>query len=127
FRDKDRREGFSMMQNRQYAVKAGDSLNDIWQLEDFERKEYHLRIHGPNGFFREYKGDAEDPLIDIRCEYERKTNSVGRLTGNLVLNISNFSSKVYEMQLINAYQNGKAVSVFVKKGESNHVIKLEKS
>ena len=26
---------------------------------------YHLRVYGPNGFFREFKGSAHDPLIDI--------------------------------------------------------------
>jgi len=48
-----------------YAVAAGDRLSDQWALEDFENRIYHLRAHGPNGFFREFHGDGDDPLLAI--------------------------------------------------------------
>jgi phospholipase C len=53
-----------------YALTAGDSLADAWPLHEFENGEYHLRVYGPNGFYREYKGNAADPLIDVACDYQ---------------------------------------------------------
>ena len=34
------------------------------EFEDFEQA-YDLRVHGPNGFFREFKGAAGDPLLAV--------------------------------------------------------------
>jgi phospholipase C len=48
-----------------YAVAAGDEVEDAWPLGDFEHGAYRLRIHGPNGFFREFSGDASDPAVGI--------------------------------------------------------------
>lgn len=48
-----------------YAVAAGDRLGDVWPLADFADGLYHLRVHGPNGFFREFRGAAEDPTLEI--------------------------------------------------------------
>jgi phospholipase C len=51
-----------------YAVAAGGEVEDAWELADFEDGAYALRIHGPNGFFREFRGSAEDPplLVSLR-------------------------------------------------------------
>jgi phospholipase C len=48
-----------------YAVSAGDDLADTWSLDDFENGIYHLRVHGPNGFFREFRGTAQDPQLEV--------------------------------------------------------------
>jgi phospholipase C len=48
-----------------YAVSAGDDLMDTWALDDFENGIYHLRVHGPNGFFREFRGAANDPQLEV--------------------------------------------------------------
>lgn len=76
--------------NWQYAVSAGDTLNDMWPLTNFENQQYHLRVYGPNGFFREFMGLADDPALNIVCEYELKNK---KLTGNIVLNINNLQKK----------------------------------
>ncbi|MFT3682098.1 MAG: phospholipase C, phosphocholine-specific [Ferruginibacter sp.] len=55
---------------RNYAVKAGDTLKDEWILKNFENDQYHLKLYGPNGFYRSFKGNAADPLLDIYCSYE---------------------------------------------------------
>lgn len=52
-----------------YTAKAGDTLTDEWPLTDFENSNYHLRTYGPNGFYREFKGNANDPDFNISCEY----------------------------------------------------------
>jgi phospholipase C len=48
-----------------YAVAAGGKLSDQWNLEDFAPGHYQLRAHGPNGFYREFKGLSSDPAITI--------------------------------------------------------------
>lgn len=45
--------------NWNFAVKAGDKISYEWPLADFENGNYHLRVYGPNGFYRELKGDAQ--------------------------------------------------------------------
>ncbi len=50
---------------RSYAVAAGTVVEDTWALEDFGADGYALRIHGPNGFHREFTGSANDPRIRV--------------------------------------------------------------
>ncbi len=45
-----------------FAVKSADHLSASWPLMEFENNIYHLRVYGPNGFFREFKGSADDPF-----------------------------------------------------------------
>jgi phospholipase C len=52
-----------------FAVRAGDSVSYEWPLSLFEGGYYHLRTYGPNGFYREYTGDGEDPLIEVVASY----------------------------------------------------------
>jgi phospholipase C len=49
---------------RYYAVAAGDRISDGWLLSDFEEGAYHLSVHGPNGFHREFRGTADDPMLE---------------------------------------------------------------
>jgi phospholipase C len=55
-----------------YAVAARDELKDTWALHDFENGTYYLRVYGPNGFFREFRGSEKDPVIDVMMKYEQK-------------------------------------------------------
>ncbi|MEZ4903533.1 MAG: phospholipase domain-containing protein [Spirosomataceae bacterium] len=63
-----------------YAVSAGDTLIDKWPLQNFENEAYHLCVYGPNGFFRELSGNANDPHIAIDCDYQRATSQGQSLT-----------------------------------------------
>ena len=53
-----------------YGVMAGDMLTDTWPLRQFEGGSYHLRVYGPNGFYREFKGGAGDPPVGISLGYQ---------------------------------------------------------
>jgi phospholipase C len=68
------------LRTRAYAVSAGQRLTDTWEIAGFEGGKYHLRVSGPNGFFREFRGTESDPQIDIRCQYLR--------TGDVELHVS---------------------------------------
>ncbi len=56
---------FEHCRNWAYAVSAGDQFTGDWLLSDFENSAYQLCVHGPNGFFREFRGDANDPPLEV--------------------------------------------------------------
>ncbi len=51
---------------RNYAVQAGDATEDSWKLSDFLNGVYHVRVYGPNGYFWEFTGSAEDPMLEAQ-------------------------------------------------------------
>jgi phospholipase C len=108
-----------------YALTAGDSLTDTWPLQEFENGEYHLRVYGPNGFYREYKGNVNDPQLDVACEYESAAN---KLTGNITLKLANSSSKPYTIEITDhAYKTNNHKKIVTAKAHSNLVLNLTKS
>jgi phospholipase C len=82
-----------------YTAKAGDTLADAWPLNEFENDHYHLRVYGPNGFFREFKGNAVDPDIDIACEYQHSLTDSRKLTGNVELKLHNLSNGQHTVEI----------------------------
>jgi phospholipase C len=86
-----------------YAVRAGDKLTDTWNLADFEGGKYHLRVYGPNGFFREFAGNGNDVNVQAVCTCV--LNKTGKPTGDLQVEIHNKENTVQAIQIIdNAYQ-----------------------
>ena len=51
---------------RNYAVEAGDAVEDSWKLSDFVNDVYHVRVYGPNGYFWELTGSADDPMLEAQ-------------------------------------------------------------
>jgi len=84
--------------NWSFAVKVNDELQYQWPLNAFENDRYHLRLNGPNGFYREFTGSANDPLINITAE-----NDLNRLTkaanGNLRLIVKNTGKSAVKISL----------------------------
>jgi len=70
-------------------VKPGDTLADNWELNRFDNGEYHLKLYGPNGFFREFKGDGNDPDVLIALKNGR----------SLMLNITNNTDQKYKVTI----------------------------
>jgi phospholipase C len=67
---------------------------------------YHLRLYGPNGFFREFIGDKNDPAIEVSCRYSRDMKDVKGVSGNIMINISNPESHALTILVTdNAYRN----------------------
>ncbi len=56
-----------------YAIKAGDILTETWNTVDFENGNYHLRVYGPDGFYREFKGGPHDPDIEVTADVFKNT------------------------------------------------------
>jgi phospholipase C len=87
-----------------YAVKAGDALQDNWSLSDFKDGIYHLQVYGPNGFFREFKGNENDPAINVVCRYRRTKDD----RGDLLIEIRNTGAVPLTIEINdNAYKNPK--------------------
>lgn len=74
---------------RNYAVSAGDHLEDSWPISDFPNGIYHLRVYGPNGFFREFIGSTADPAVEIRADYGRTRTGTPGFSGNIELHAVN--------------------------------------
>lgn len=111
-----------------YAVSAGDSLTDQFSLQDFEGSRYHLNLNGPNGFFRSFKGSADDPDLKIVCAYQPTILGVGS-TGNLKLRFENTGDTRLEIMIADeVYQNIRPLSVKIAaKSKQSLVVDLKKS
>jgi phospholipase C len=72
--------GQEKFRTRAYAVAAGQSVEDVWEMDGFNQGIYHLRVCGPNGFLREFVGTAGDPNIDLQVAYTRTGDVEIRLT-----------------------------------------------
>jgi len=72
-----------------YAVLPGDSIKDSWNVQDFPNGNYHIAVHGPNGFLREFIGNDNDLGINISCTYQHAITDTKKLTGNIEINLQN--------------------------------------
>lgn len=72
---------------RNYAIEAGSHLDDTWPLNEFVNGKYHLRADGPNGFFREFAGSADDPLVELKFHYVQSKK--GTLSGAIEIAVEN--------------------------------------
>jgi len=111
-----------------YTAIAGDTITDAWPLDEFENGNYHLRVYGPNGFFREFIGNAADPDIDIVCEYERSLTDSNSLSGNIELKLNNLSSNEYTIEITDhAYKTNKHKKILAAGGKLTMPLNLAKS
>lgn len=102
-----------------FAVAAGDTISYEWPLASFENQQYHLRLNGPNGFFREYVGDAHD-LLEVNCLYDIDARQ--KPTGNVILRMTNTSAKPVTIEITdNAYKN-KSIKKEIAGGASESVV-----
>ena len=77
------------MKIRNYAVAAGERLEDSWNVAEFEGGIYHLRVYGPNGFFREFIGSQADPPVDFRFDSPRNRDGGTALSGDIEIVAAN--------------------------------------
>jgi phospholipase C len=83
----DGKVSWSKMNNRHYAVKAGDRVQDEYPLSMFEDKQYHVEVYGPNGFYRVFKGGKNQPILNLTCESQLDRLDPKKLSGNVVLSM----------------------------------------
>lgn len=107
-------------QSRNYAVRAADSVADSWSLSNFALNTYKLAVYGPNGFYRLFKGSDKNPLISIRCDYERKPSK--GLTGRLLFHLENRSKTEKELVLEDLSYGQQAKMVRLQAGAHKTVV-----
>jgi len=71
FRD---RAGELMVRN--YAVSPGDAFEDSWILSELRNGAYELEVHGPNGFYRHFRGSYDDPDLEVIIDASAKVDDV---------------------------------------------------
>jgi phospholipase C len=114
------------MQTRSYAVAAGKALEDEWTIDKFPGAVYHFSLHGPNGFFREFKGGAADPAIAIDLAYEKSKPGQKKLTGNIIVTGKQAKSNNVVITITdNAYRMG--MHSLMVKGQAPGSITLDLS
>ncbi|MBX3111580.1 MAG: phospholipase C, phosphocholine-specific [Fimbriimonadaceae bacterium] len=57
------------MQFRAYAVEPGSEVFDVWNLTDFADGLYNVRVDGPNGFMREFRGHMGEGEVQVTATY----------------------------------------------------------
>lgn len=98
-----------------YGVKAEAKLSDSWKVEDFEGGAYNLALNGPNGFYRQFKGSAQDPALNLECKHEQ-SGLLNKTTGNLQLWLENKGTEALEIRITDdAYKaNAKTLTIAAK-------------
>ncbi|NML22917.1 phospholipase C, phosphocholine-specific [Pseudoflavitalea sp. G-6-1-2] len=113
----------NQVQCRSYAVKAGDMVEDEWQLSDFENAQFALEVYGPNGFFREFKGSAAEPELNVVPHYGPLKK--GGYSGNLLIGIVNPNEAILDVTITdNAYKTP-AIKRQFGKDRSNATASIE--
>ncbi|WP_448636039.1 phospholipase domain-containing protein [Pedobacter panaciterrae] len=114
--------------NWSFAVSAGDHLNYSWPVNAFESDVYHLRIHGPNGFYREFIGNKNNPQVRLYANYEHNRLNPAKLTGNIKLDIVNNGATAQTLIIIdNSYGKGRQTKLVAAGSKTSIVLDLSKS
>ncbi|MBD1420180.1 phosphocholine-specific phospholipase C [Sphingobacterium chuzhouense] len=125
FRNRDGK--YEKMKNWQYAVTAGNTLNDEWTIDFFENKDYHLTVYGPNGFYREFNGNQDDPEIVVECVYEKDASNPRKLTGNIQLVFQKIKNKDFNISIKDKSYGAQTINRKVRESDNQIVIDLHKS
>lgn len=107
--------------NWSFAVKSGDEIDYQWPLQNFSvGNKYDLRLHGPNGFFRCFKGNGKDPLrVQFSAELNRLTK---KPTGKVKVEIANISGNKVSVKIADKSYGAQAVEKVLAAGASETVL-----
>jgi len=105
-----------------YSLVPGDRLGDSWQVTDFLNGAYYLRVYGPNGFYRSFKGTEHNPLIQVKCLYQLDDWGKSTLTGKLLLKLVNNDVVDHELLIADKSYGDKERALTVEKGNTATVL-----
>ncbi|QDT74413.1 phosphocholine-specific phospholipase C [Lacipirellula limnantheis] len=89
---------------RNYAVKAGDALADVWTIDEFPEGRYDLEAYGPNGFYRRFRGEGVETPIEVTLKEPTISPSSRRAAGHVELELQNAGHRPMVATVIdNAY------------------------
>ncbi|QBQ43146.1 phospholipase C, phosphocholine-specific [Sphingobacterium psychroaquaticum] len=84
--------------NWSFACSPGDAVSYDWHVDDFENGLYHLALHGPNGFYREFQGGKGDNGLSVDMQYDPKKEE-------LILILRNPSTKSIALEIKDGYRS----------------------
>lgn len=85
-------------------------------------------MYGPNGFYREFKGKAENNQPEVTFEYERNKLHKNTLTGSVLINLINPGNKPCTVTLTdNAYKAPAQRAQILPHGKATLLVDLTKS
>ncbi len=96
-----------------FAVRSGDELEYRWPLQSFENGQYHLRVYGPNGFFREFTGTAGAGL-EVKCT--PMVISGRKPSGELKIDVTNRGKKAAKVKVTDDKYSKKQMPLSIKAG-----------
>ncbi|MBN9299495.1 MAG: phospholipase C, phosphocholine-specific [Filimonas sp.] len=118
YKDAENDNAADTARNWAFAVKAGDTITYNWPLSAFDNAQYFLRLYGPNGFYREYKGSASD-AVQVVCDYERKN---GLATGNVELKVTNNSNAEKTISVLDFGKTKNDVTTKIAAGKTASIV-----
>ncbi|MHC5361716.1 phosphocholine-specific phospholipase C [Myroides sp. LJL110] len=78
--------------NWNFTVLKQQNLQFNWNVKDFQGQEYHLAMHGPNGFYREFKDRKNQPWLQVKVSYS--------LEQELLVDLVNLSQQDLDIVLL---------------------------
>lgn len=107
-----------------FAAKSGSEVSYAWDLSDFDQQNYHLRVYGANGFYREYKGDKNQKL-QVNAKYKLNTSD-GKAF--LILDLLNLGAKSVDCVVKNQTYSDQVINKkIVANGNAQVVIDVSAS
>lgn len=108
-----------------YAVKPGDTLSEEFPLSLFADGRYSIDVHGPNGFYRSFEGEAQTTVLQARTSYERRSS---HLTGNVQVLLHNPGAQLLKVAVQdNSYKTGTVTKTIPAGHEMSVVLNLKQS
>ena len=93
------------LQTKAYTAAAGNELMDTFPLSAGTNN-YDLHVYGPNGFYRAFTGNVDDPGLKVQCKYDAEPGNPASLTDNITFSLYNTGSKDFTVAITdNAYKS----------------------
>ncbi|KIZ14770.1 phosphocholine-specific phospholipase C [Streptomyces natalensis] len=102
-----------------YTTQAGKKISDTWNTK-YSNGVYDLTVHGPNGFFRVFKGTGKTAGPEVTARHDAAT-------GNVTLTMTNTAGADCHLTVTNAY-GGASETFTVRVGATvKHTVDLRAS
>jgi phospholipase C len=107
---------------RNYAVSAGDQLEDSWSVAEFKDGRYDVAIYGPNGFYRHFHGTAADPSLAIQLVPTADTSTERtEAAPDLQFEIKNSDTRVHRVRIEDRAYGADGELISLESGEARIV------
>ena len=107
-----------------YTVRAGDTLEEEFPLSLFADGKYAIDVHGPNGFYRSFSGDAKS-AVKAAAGYEWKGSW---LTGNVLVRLENAGAEALTVTVTDeSYGTGTVMKTVAPGGMKSVLLDLQRS